>query len=254
MRLNCLSTWFPVLERSYVPVPKTIIVTTEQNLSYYLDEAPRTEGTGTEDAEYGRFCKRIQQAIYDIGGAESYLRGKGPAVFLRTGHTSGKHDWKHTCALDGISLRTIQQHIGALVEYSDMADIIGLPTNVWAVREFLPTEAAFTAQGYAGMPVTRERRYFVRGASVEAHFPYWPKDAVEQGRPDVDDWEAKLAAISDESAEEVAYLTHMSAYVGACMERAGLGGYWSVDWLWVPSRGFYCTDMAQGDHSWRPDR
>lgn len=241
---NCLGTWFPVLERAYIPVPRTIILRTDVPLGVFLEMEADEEQASPYFDGLDAFIASLRRAVEDMG----------TPAFLRTGQTSGKHSWCDTCYLPDADHNTVASHVGELLEYSAMASIIGLPTGVWAVREFLPTAPAFILPGYGDMPVTRERRYFVRDEEVDAHFPYWPEKAVEGGRPDDPDWRSKLAKISEEDASEVAYLTHMSAYVGRVLTMGGIGGYWSVDWLWVPTRGWICTDLAQGEFSWRPDK
>lgn len=220
---NCLSYWFPALLGAGIPVPRTTMITTALPLDLMLD--------GEHIPGFDDFLAGLIIAARNLGG---------PPVFLRTGHTSGKHQWRETCYVAEVG--TLASHVYRLVEHSALADIMGLPTEVWAVREFLSTVPAFHA--FEGLPITRERRYFVRDGAVEDHGAYWPADAVEH-TADVADWLGRLAAINDEPASEVAELSALSAKVGRV-----LPGYWSVDWLHTTDRGWVCTDMAEGDRSW----
>ncbi|MDF2434873.1 MAG: hypothetical protein JWP44_4504 [Mucilaginibacter sp.] len=221
---TCISYWFPVIEANGIPVPKTRVIRTDAPLWNLLDGEP-VPGL---DA----FLEQLRGAIKDVGG---------PPAFLRTGHTSGKHDWRRTCYYAGEHL--LEYHVFCLVEYSHLVDLMGLPTDVWVARELLPTEPAFIA--FNGMPITRERRYFVRNGVIIDHHPYWPPNAFDRTEITVPDWQDRLAAISQESPEEVQELTDLSTRVSRLLD-----GFWSVDWLWVPSRGWICTDMAEGDRSW----
>jgi hypothetical protein len=217
---NSIDYWYPRLVRAGVPVPRTRIFRTEVKLDMLLDDR--------EPPGYRKFVESIQRA-----GAEL-----GYPAFLRTGHLSGKHRYTSTCHLPGPE--AVPAHVAALVEESALAGITGHPTNAWAVRELLPVDAPFTA--FEGLPIARERRYFVRSGVVIAKHPYWPTKSIQD--PSVPDWEERLAGIQRESPEEVLELT-------ALTERAGreLGGYWSVDWLYSPGRGWVCTDCADGDRS-----
>jgi hypothetical protein len=47
-----------------------------------------------------------------------------------------------------------------LAEHSECADILGVPWNTWAVREFLPTMPLEVCPNLCHMPVCREFRFF----------------------------------------------------------------------------------------------
>ncbi|MBD1864154.1 MULTISPECIES: hypothetical protein [Trichocoleus] len=202
---SCLSYWFPKLEVEGIPVPKTEIITTDIDLDQLLEN--------TVPEGFSQFVSAIQAAGDRLGYP----------CFLRTGHTSGKHDWLRTCYLDHPCSNVIGQHIVDLVEFSVCVDFFGLPTRVWAVRELLKTEPAFHA--FHGLPITKERRYFIRDGKVEHHQPYWPPGAIA-GHTEEPLWQELLAELNDETPETLTALTHLSEQVAAVMD-----GYWSVDWL-----------------------
>jgi hypothetical protein len=226
---TCLGYWFPKLEAAGVPVPETRIVRTEMDLSELLDGQ-------TPDGFQG-FLDELLWAGNEVGGRP---------FFLRTGHGSGKHEWRRTCYVDEGNLGW---HVAALVEWSHTTDIFGLPHQVWVVRRLLDTVPLFICEGYDGFPVTREFRVFIRDDEIECVLPYWPPDAVEQGKPDREDWRkvlADAARLSDDDAEQLGHLAGLaSGAVG--------GGYWSVDCLQTRDGGWYVTDMADGDRSFRWD-
>lgn len=227
---NCLSFWFPRLAvaGSGLPVPRTKIVRASGDLTVALD--------GVQPEGWERFMDELVDACGDIG----------LPVFLRTGHGSGKHDWVSTCYVEDVA--ELPRHVGALVEWSLAADIMGLPTTVWAVRELIPTAPAFTAFG-GHMPITREFRFFVRGGVVEHWQPYWPPDSIYL--PSETDWPLRLgrmAAITAGAREHLEWLAKQAvAAVG--------GGFWSVDLLQDIDGQWWITDMAEGDRSfrWDPD-
>lgn len=220
---TCLSYWFPKIQDAGIPVPKTIWFRTKVELDRLLDgETP----DGFDD-----FVFDLQYA----GDHDLFW-----PVFLRTGLGSGKHEWRGTCYVP--NRESVGQHVSNLVEWSHTVDFFGLATDVWAMREFLDVGPAFHA--FDGMPVGRERRYFVRDGQVIGHHPYWPPDSLSYG-VDVEDWESRLEELNTEQLGEHAELTRLTERVGAAVP-----GEWSVDWMWVPDRGWVCIDMAVAKQSW----
>lgn len=239
--MNCLSYWYPRIQGiDGVEVPRTSIIETKLRLTQLLDgKTPEPAG----DETFAGFIDKIVAAVERHNGN----------AFLRTGQGSGKHDWERTCFLKQPDRETIIQHVTALVEWSEMVDMLGLPTNVWVVREMLPTVPIFHA--FKGMPVTRERRYFVSDGRVVCHHSYWPEDALASwfdrlaeypktaGEVPAD-WRGKLAEINVESPDEVALLAERSERVAKV-----IGGQWSIDWLQT-KWGWFLTDMAVAGDSY----
>jgi hypothetical protein len=122
-----------------------------------------------------------------------------------------------------------------------MVDMMGLPHDVWVVREMLPTQPVFHCKFYGNMPVVREWRYFVDGARVAYGIPYWPEEALRQGEPDVANWESFIPRLHEEPGSKVEELAYL---VG---ER--IGGQWSVDVLEC-GNDWYVTDMAIASRSY----
>ncbi len=236
---NCLSYWFPKLKAAGLPVPQTVIVETELDLVEWLD-------SGAVDGV--TFFLDVLRAAGDQVG--------WPA-FLRTGHTSSKHAWKRTCYLP--SADKLARHVAALVEFSNCVNQpLGLPTNVWCMRELLPTEPVFTTPVYGDMPISREFRVFVDGSDVKCVHPYWPEEALMRGFPREEgsnDWGEGESSYDvpddfDEKYAALAYLKDDEETIRALASRAGaaLGGAWSVDVL-ETKRGWYVTDVAKADRS-----
>lgn len=215
-----LAEWYPLLVTAGIPTPATEIVRTELDLTPLLD--------GEEPAGFAAFLASLAAAAERIGYP----------VFLRTGYGSGKHDWLKTCLVP--TSEDLSQHVFALLEWSNLVDLFGLPTDTWVVRELLATEAAFTA--FRGMPITRERRYFVRDDEILGYHPYWPPETINS--PSAPDWRTRLEALNEMSPEEVATLSELARRVSRAVP-----GAWSVDFLWVPSRGWLCIDMAHAEAS-----
>lgn len=221
--LNALSYWFPKIRDAGLPVPKTAILTMPPEAI----EAIFATFDGAEGGDMRGFITSIDAAASSIGYP----------VFLRTGHTSAKHGWRDTCRLE--RREDIGQHVSEIVLYSEMCSIMGLPWDEWAVREFLPTIPFASCPGYGDMPVCREFRAFVDDEVVRCIHPYWPREALEQGR----------AGISDEAYSDLCWM-HDEPLLRSLASHAGriVGGSWSVDML-ETKRGWFVTDMALADRS-----
>jgi hypothetical protein len=216
---TCLSYWYPRIRYAGLPVPRTLIIHAPLLLTY--EDVP-TAGLDDLLWQIDAACGRV-----------------GYPAFLRTGLTSAKHDWKESCFIAAHS--NIASHVNQILEYSEMVDFLGLDCSVWAVREMLPTKPMFHA--FNGMPIVREFRFFVEDGKVTHVQPYWPADSIQ--RPDVPDWEARLAHASEITQEERGVLSDMARTANAYVP-----GDWSVDFL-ETENGWYLTDMAVAAESFR---
>jgi hypothetical protein len=223
MDKTALSYWFPLIEKAGLPVPKTKIVRMSKDAQASIWEGfDGKPGTGAENP----FMEELTAAAVELGFP----------VFLRTDHTSGKHEWDRCCFLK--SADDVRQHVFNLAEHSVMAGIMGLPWDTWVVREFLPTMPLGVCPYYGNMPVCREFRYFVDDDHVKCGHPYWPREALEQGGAD--------------KSLDYDKLCHMinGSEPNALAKAAGcaVGGAWSVDIL-ETKRGWFVTDMAEASKS-----
>lgn len=232
-----MSYWFPLIKLAGLPVPKTEIVryTADDDLLDLLD--------GKEPRGWDDLVDRVLKAAMDVAF--------GPPAFIRTAHTSGKHEWASCCCLSAFSRLAVGQHIFNLVEASALADIFGLPTDTWVLREMIETDTLFKCNAWEGFPVTREFRVRIGkpGDEDATVFPYWPEAAIEEGDPSEENWRELLASrsrIDDADAAQLASLAF-----GA--QSAVGGGFWSVDLLQGRDGKWWLTDMAEGEKSWWPD-
>lgn len=232
MSSNDLAYWFPRLpERHSFRVPPTRVV-------YYPhgDQLVDLCDGRTPDG-FEALLDRLRAAIADLGG---------PPAFLRTGHTSAKHDWAKTCALTDVS--KLSQHVYNLVEHSAIADMFGLPLDTWVVRAWLPLKVAFHAFG--GTPIAREFRCFVVDDALQCIHPYWPADAIAESvyEPDDADWRDRLKAMNVLREHERAQLA-----LYAMQARSELPGDWSVDFAEHKDGGWYLIDMAAAADSFHAE-
>ncbi len=221
---NDIADWFPILKATGVKVPRTEIIQTECDLLMLLD-SKEPKGFKKFERELSKACNRI-----------------GFPLFLRSGHISGKHDWNETCYVK--TAAELDSHIAGIIEYGELSSLIGFPWNTWAIRELLPTIPLFVA--FHGMPVTKERRYFIKNGEVICHHPYWPVDSIECAS--TTNWSNLLVESNQESEDEITMLTQMSRLVSNSFE-----GAWSIDWLFTKI-GWFAIDMARACDSYHwPD-
>jgi hypothetical protein len=240
---NCLSNWFPRLEAAALPIPKTILVEHKADLSCLLD--------GKLPDGWMEFVERIKTACETMGLPAS-------PVFLRTGQISGKHRWKETCFLK--SSHDIQKHIVALVEWSGLVDFIGLPHDVWAVREMLPVEPIATLPAYCDMPLVKEVRAFIAHGKVLCSHDYWPFGAISEGLGRkysgtgsqlLDDGMPSMQAqrLHELASTDVKEREDAHALARRVSKVFDDDGAWSVDVL-LTRNGWFVTDMADASQSY----
>lgn len=231
---SCLSNWFPRLLAANIPVPRTTIIDAGEDWHFLAGVVDETDNEQSLIL-FRKVCGQIAEAATQIGFP----------CFLRTGQGSGKHQWKNTCYLADAA--SIPNHVAALIEWSEMVDMLGLPYRFWCVREMLPVEPVAILDAYGDMPLVPEVRYFVEDGEICCKHYYWPAGAVAEGfrcepadfayillRSRCFDIDQPIRA-TDELARRVAV-----SFKG--------DGAWSVDILQT-KRGFYVTDMADAGRS-----
>jgi hypothetical protein len=218
-----MSYWFPLIEAAGLPVPMTKFVEMTDTCRRMIWDI--FDGKDSGDANAEPFFDQIADAAGELGYP----------CFLRTDHTSDKHSWKRTCFLP--SQDVLPAHVCAIAEFSECADMMGMPWDIWAVRELLPTIPHGTCPNYGDFPVCREFRFFVDDGKIRCSHPYWPLAALERGGWNGDFEE--LCRVPNEG--ELRLLA----------ERAGaaVGGSWSIDIL-ETKRGWMVTDMAEAHKSY----
>jgi len=221
-----LRYWFPVVQRSGVPYPKTVLIEEGIDLRDLISALD-----GQDPVTLGALVGRVDHASREVGGVP---------FFLRTAYLSGKHEWKNTCYCDG--LIKIGRNIIGLVEATAMAD---QPLGCFVVREFLKLQSLFTA--FDGMPVAREFRVFIRDGEVLHVQPYWPPQSIR--KPSNASWRSLLGWLSDLSAGDKAFLENRARSID-------IEGFWSMDFAQDVKGDWYLIDMARGELSylWYPDR
>lgn len=225
---NCLSWWFPKIEAAGLPVPKTILLA--------MPEAAQVDVWGMIDREPDQkpeawlaFVEEAKMAAAEIGYP----------LFLRTGHTSGKHEWDRTCFVP--SADKLGEHIFSIIYFSECCGMFGeLPWRTWAFRELLPTVPITHCPGYTNMPVCKEFRFFAEDGKVLCWHPYWPRFSLERGGAQISDEQFEALSTPDDLPRLMAIAETASRVCGAA---------WSVDLLQT-ERGWFLTDMAEARTSY----
>ena len=228
---NCLTYWFARIEEAGLPVPKTRVVRIPTD-SIYVDLMRPIDGRPFQGPALA-WLEVLKLAVAEIG----------VPCFLRTGQTSGKHEWEKTCHVP--TVESVPAHVLSLIDFSEAACIPGLDWRVWAVRELLPTKPL--AIIYRAMPLCREYRCFVDGGELLCSHPYWPWEPVvrefwgDSESIDIDSIYHAATTVTDRERQEIEELAKRAG--------AACGGRWSVDIL-DTERGWYVTDMAVMEESW----
>lgn len=233
---NCLSYWFPKVAELGIQVPKTKIIEEPQatHLLYVMEGGPK-EAFDKATIILDKLCIKIHDATEELGI-------KYP-VFLRTGQTSAKHYWNRTCCVDNIN--AIGDHILQIVEFSELACIVGLKYDVWVVREMLNPRTWFL--GFQGsMPINTELRIFAEDGEVVCCHPYWPERSILQPHSMLDhspiaeeNWKILLSDMFYDTLKIEKEAKEIASKV-----TKHIGGAWSVDCLLDRKRGVFLTDMA----------
>lgn len=256
MDCNCLSYWFPKLHAYGIRMPATEVFALSDVAERKILRIGCDEGGSSAEGMKALVDDFLAEpsVIPFVNAVRTLGERHGWPLFLRSGHTSGKHDWDATCCLR--KPEDLVKHMAGIVMYGELASMIGMPVKVWAIRQMLKTTPVFHAfqsgrKGAAGgMPVVREYRFFVKGREIVCEHPYWPKKAII--RPSTADWEAALDSISGEPPEEARELARQA---GAALWDPDRDGFaqWSVDVL-LAEDGWYVTDCAVAAQSWHwPD-
>lgn len=219
---TCLSYWYPRIKEGIpeILMPETELVFCNAGDKWHLFDGKKTP--------------HIEDVVRRLTIAANKM---GYPCFMKDGIFSGKHDWDNTCFIQGPD--QIFKHLYNIAEMAETYGVMDV-SLYFCIRKFIPTAPAFFA--FNGMPVTCERRYFVKEGKVVFHHPYWIPDSIQN--PTSDDWAELLEELNKETKEEVLYLKVLTEKIGIL-----LGGAWSVDWLKDREGNWWLTDMAEAHKS-----
>jgi hypothetical protein len=221
---SCISKWLPIVSS----VPGVNIPKTRLYPIHYNDQIQILDGIVTD---------AIKDTIAVI--QRDVQKEFTVPFFIKNSLFSGKHDWDRTCFVQDPT--KLFDHFAQLTSFAYCVDCGD--SLFWVVREMLDVQPAFHAF-FGKMPVTCERRYFIKNGSVTFHHPYWPPQAVKD--PSVANWEELLTKLNVESDDEIATLKALSEAVAKV-----LPGEWSLDWLKTRDGTWYLIDAAIAGRSYR---
>jgi hypothetical protein len=222
---SSMLSWFPKIA-DILPVPRTVI------LPITIEEAYEIIGLLDDNDIPDTLWQRIEEAAAKIGYP----------LFLRSDHGSAKHDYSRSCHV--VCEDDLKSHLACLFEWHLMRDL--WPQAI-VFRELLDLNAPFKA--FHGLPIAKERRYFVDGGKVICHHPYWPQDAVEEYQENVlpTNWQDLLSTINAEDDGEIARLTRMAEAFAE-----NIPGFYSVDFAQKSDGQWVMIDAARGELSYHP--
>lgn len=219
--MDSMLYWYPKIKDLSIPQPKTALI----KMDWDWDET-------------GNFIE-----IKNINEIKEQARKFDLPFFIRSDQGSAKHSWKDTCFVTDID--KLSNHILRIVEWSMLVDIVGLPVNAIAIREYIPMDTIFTAF-HGEMPVNPEIRVFIKDGKSVCHHWYWIEDAIRQ--PSISNWREKLQKCKNSiTNKEIDTLLAYASTVAQIFT-----GYWSVDFCRAKDKTWYLIDMATGSNSWHP--
>ncbi len=237
--------WWPAVRDLGIPVPQTEVVEIEPASAEQLMEGCIVHNVEHDIDEFQPDCAPLYYRYADALLSAGHI---GYPLFAKTDLVSGKHEYLATCYVP--SEGELLPHVYRLLEEHAMAMFLELEGEVRAIvlREMLDLDAPFRA--FNGLPIARERRYFVSSGEVECTHPYWPEGVLQfwgPTHPEPKNWNVQLSTLNREGAAEIALLTEYAERVGAA-----LPGAWSVDFARARDGTWYLIDMAEAEHSWHP--
>lgn len=174
-----------------------------------------------------------------VKGVSNIIEHFDGEAFIRSSHTSAKHDWKDSCFVSkGVD---IDKHVLAVIDYGMNTSSCDMPTTI-AVRRLIETTPAFHA--FNEMPITKEYRLFIQDGRIVAWQPYWHKE-VFKGHAETADIE-KLDSLYVNAKEDIRFLM-LETYENII---PNIHGNWSVDWLQSSDGQWYMIDMAEAHKSY----
>ena len=221
---SSLLYWYPMVKDLPIPQPKTEIMKTDIDKMLWIDFI---DG---------------KTVPFNFAELQTICRGIGYPLFIRTDLASGKHEWKNTCFIEKED--SLLQNLRNIIEFSFVADIVGLDINAIIVREYIQMKTLFTAF-WGEMPVNPEIRFFVKHKEVLCWHWYWVEDSIKN--PSVENWRELLSNEAYISGNETLLLTKDAEKVAGVFD-----GYWSVDFCKAEDGRWILIDLAEGKVSWHP--
>jgi len=222
---NSLVYWFSkTKDMDLVPQPETIYIPLNRDEGIkFMDEEPLSE--------FVKACKEAAEKL-------SY------PVFIRTDQASSKHNYERAALVK--SEDDLEFAIAQTIEFNFIADFLGLPFEYMVFRKFIPLYSTFKA--FKGLPIAKERRYFINDGKIVCHHPYWPEDAIRN--PTKRNWKSLLKKMNHEDPDEIQTLTNYAELIAKKIGNEG----WSIDFACHENNQiWYFIDAALAKDSYHPE-
>jgi hypothetical protein len=218
----------------------------EDSATFWLPKIKDLEGINVPETVMIEFTDDM--AVTIIANVDLFIQEYGPVfnealsrfsfpVFVRTDEISRKHDWINTCYVE--KKEDFYHHVQSLVSDSK---ILGEKCRAILIRKFLKLESSF--EYFNGMPVSKERRYFIDGGEVRCHHAYWNEVAFDSLTREMKE---KLDVINHEDDDEIATLTAMASRVASVLD-----GAFSLDFALDVYGTWWLIDCATSRNSYHP--
>lgn len=237
--LNSMLEWFPAVKDAAmhlwavhgIQVPQTTIVEIDSTEQIYgvLDGEPPPEWNEHE---------------YNVWHA---VKQYPSPCFLRTDLLAAKHNFLNSCYVK--DEYSITRSMVSLVEAHAMSMNLPIPL-AFVVREFVQLKHHFTA--FDGLPIAKERRYFVEGMRTVCHHAYWPKEAIINPEPE-NSWSIYLKDLNAETVHEIDQLSRAASTIGVALEKKTGYRNWSLDFAQDIAGVWWFIDAAIASTSWHPE-
>lgn len=207
---SCISHWYKTVSR-VIRTPSTRIVRLQGHLEPPGMGEPLASGVLEQ-----QLLSLLTPAVDDVGGL--------PCI-LRSGHTAVKHCWRETCLIEDWG--QIVPNALRIAEASRTREYGKLPTDVWAVRQIVPTRPL--VKTYQGLPVCPEWRIIVQGDNVIDCIAKWTPEEIHAGQPVSREWIDQFDAYFHLRDIDRKWAEQAAKAAGLALARAGDTETWEID-------------------------
>jgi hypothetical protein len=223
--INCFSNWYPSVVNKNIPSPASEI----------LEITPEAYKSVLKEEYHPELFYDVVDSIQSFGERFGY------PIFMKSGLFSNKHNFENSCLVkETDSKEDIAKKI-MNINYTFVMLSLDISLKV-VIRKYLDVKPVFYAFG--STPIVEEYRLFASNGDIEGWQAYWPKNSIID--PTVDDWEGRLASISQPSKKVLAEIMEYAKEITKEMK-----GYWSVDFLIDKNGNPFLIDMADGSQSFK---
>ncbi len=211
-----IRNWLPKLSKSGLLTPDTHLLTKQ----------------AAESA--AKFMTRVRESCSLI----SY------PVVIRSAMGLPKHQWSNCVAREP---GEVSSRICSVLSW---AHSLNLPTDMVAVRQYVPLASYITCRRYGGLTIAREFRLFWLDGQPACLHPIWPAQAVIDGDPVEVDWHDRLLDMQDLTAVEKKVLASLGLLAATSLNAGESPADWAFDWAATVDGRWCLIDCGVADATW----